>query len=59
MNLNVVLDNYKDRPAEELRGYLQGYVDAYGEIEEQRRMEQASVSALNRLRESVNDGKKE
>lgn len=59
MNLNIVLDNYKDRPAEELRGYLQGYVDAYAEIEEQRRMEQASVSALNRLRDTVNEGKKE
>jgi hypothetical protein len=55
MNLNIVLNNYKDRPAEELRGYLQGYVDAYAEIDEQRRMD----SALNRLRDTVNDGKKE
>ena len=37
MNPNLVLENYKERPAEELRGYLQGYVDAYMEIEEQQR----------------------
>ena len=47
MNLNIVLDNYKDRPAEELRGYLQGYVDAYAEIEEQRRNQAAVYDQLS------------
>lgn len=52
MNLNIVLDNYKDRPAEELRGYLQGYVDAYAEIEEQRRHQQ---DLYDQLSSSVKD----
>lgn len=47
MNLNIVLDNYKDRPAEELRGYLQGYVDAYAEIEEQQRSRENVYTQLN------------
>lgn len=47
MNLNIVLDNYKDRPAEELRGYLQGYVDAYAEIDEQRRSQEQVYNQLN------------
>lgn len=48
MTIPELLEKYKDRSAEELRAFLEGYICAYSEQEERKRIRHKDV--LDRLR---------
>lgn len=49
MTLSQLLDKFKDRPAEELKAYIEGYNDAYvNMLSEKRKRQKETLETLRR-----------